>query len=174
MKCADFHDRLQELIDQRVDVDSDQLIGEHAAECAQCCDRMIAWRRIHSVVSPKVTRPKVTAPSVNRRSKWIAYATVAAALLFTVGWQFAKSDTDPSKTTIVAQQPSNADAATDRDIESLLAQSEAADWWAAEGGDWVAQTMPAVRNVRKGMAPLGRSLLQAVTILTIGGGDQHT
>ena len=48
-----------------------------------------------------------------------------------------------------------------------------ASWWrSVQDRDWVGQTMPAVRSVREGVAPLGRSLMRAVTILAIGGRDQ--
>lgn len=46
-------------------------------------------------------------------------------------------------------------------------------WWRrVQDRDWVGQTMPTVRSLREGVAPLGRSLMRAVTILTIGGRDQ--
>ena len=46
---------------------------------------------------------------------------------------------------------------------------DALEWWASvRERDWMAETMPAVRSVQQGVAPLGRSLLQAVTVLTVG------
>ncbi|NND96064.1 MAG: hypothetical protein HKN47_01905 [Pirellulaceae bacterium] len=42
-------------------------------------------------------------------------------------------------------------------------------WWRRiQSRDWIAQTMPAMQSVRDGVAPLGRSLVNAVTILAIG------
>ncbi|WP_372718552.1 hypothetical protein [Novipirellula sp.] len=38
--------------------------------------------------------------------------------------------------------------------------------------DWLGQTMPTVESFRDGVAPIGRSLLRAVTILTTSGKDQ--
>tara|TARA_R110002073_G_scaffold65408_34_gene163530 strand:+ start:9095 stop:9718 length:624 start_codon:yes stop_codon:yes gene_type:complete len=38
--------------------------------------------------------------------------------------------------------------------------------------DWLGQTMPTVESFRDGVAPIGRSLLRAVTILTTAGKDQ--
>ena len=60
---------------------------------------------------------------------------------------------------------------------SLLAQTvpelDPAGWWrSVQDRDWVGQTMPTVQSVKEGVAPLGRTLMRAVTILTIGGQDQ--
>jgi hypothetical protein len=38
--------------------------------------------------------------------------------------------------------------------------------------DWVGNTMPTVRTVQEGVAPLGRTLMRAVTILTLGAREQ--
>ncbi|GAA5506677.1 hypothetical protein [Novipirellula caenicola] len=38
--------------------------------------------------------------------------------------------------------------------------------------NWLGQTMPTVESFREGVAPIGRSLLRAVTILTTAGKDQ--
>ncbi|EMI18124.1 hypothetical protein RMSM_04939 [Rhodopirellula maiorica SM1] len=38
--------------------------------------------------------------------------------------------------------------------------------------DWLGQTIPTVESFRDGVAPIGRSLLRAVTILTTSGKDQ--
>jgi hypothetical protein len=47
----------------------------------------------------------------------------------------------------------------------------AEQWWQRVGGqEWVDRTVPAMRSVRDGVAPLGRSFIQAVTILAGGGG----
>lgn len=46
-------------------------------------------------------------------------------------------------------------------------------WWErVDGQEWVNQTMPTFRSMREGVAPLGRTLVRAVTILTIGSRDQ--
>jgi hypothetical protein len=52
------------------------------------------------------------------------------------------------------------------DVQQSL---DALEWWASvRERDWMAETMPVVRSVQRGVAPLGRSLLQAVTVLTVG------
>jgi hypothetical protein len=46
-------------------------------------------------------------------------------------------------------------------------------WWRdVQDRDWVSQTMPTVRSMQEGVAPLGRTLMRAMTILTTGGRDQ--
>lgn len=71
----------------------------------------------------------------------------------------------------------DADAVGIDDHEVVLAQVtgelDPAGWWrSVQDRDWVGQTMPAVQSVKQGVAPIGRSLLRAVTILTTSGHDQ--
>ncbi|MEM9586780.1 MAG: hypothetical protein AAGA03_05830 [Planctomycetota bacterium] len=109
-------------------------------------------------------------------------AAAAAVLLAVGGWyagrpiEVAAIATGPAKS---EASPSNSavptGAATSEITTSELAVSGLAygeglagdRWWARlSEASWLDQTMPTVRRVGEGVAPLGRSLLQAVSILT--------
>tara|TARA_R110002049_G_scaffold2750_8_gene22159 strand:- start:78294 stop:78959 length:666 start_codon:yes stop_codon:yes gene_type:complete len=80
------------------------------------------------------------------------------------------SSSPSSSMTAAASTVTIATSANDSSIHSTV---DAAQWWQdVQQRDWVAQTMPTVRSVREGVAPLGRSILQAVSILTIGSGER--
>jgi hypothetical protein len=72
--------------------------------------------------------------------------------------------------------PPRVDSASVEHDPAVLVQTGELDpalWWqSVQNRDWVGQTMPAVQSVRDGVAPIGRSLMRAVTILTTGGGEQ--
>ncbi len=151
MNCDDFEIRLQHTIDERVPLTSDVLLTGHADGCAACQDKLNVWLRIESVMPPQ--------PRVSRRVPMAA--ALAASVLFAVALGSLLRE-DPKKI-IVAE------------TDSLLAQADPSGWWSqVRQRDWVGETMPAVRSVREGVAPLGRSLLQAVTILTIPNGERTT
>jgi hypothetical protein len=73
--------------------------------------------------------------------------------------------------------------ASTRDIFRADARQHGVSWWKGIQGsewvdrdwiqqNWVNRTMPTVRSMQEGVAPLGRTLMRAVTILTLGGRDQ--
>jgi hypothetical protein len=162
MKCQEFSQRLQQTLDDRSDLGSDWQLQQHAQQCPQCREQWQAWQQIASVMQPAVD----TVSSSDRpRRTWRPVATVAAlaaAVLLAVLWQYSAASPelpagggDPVGVTLLPGQADPVDPA---------------DWWRhVQRRDWMAQTMPAVRSVRDGVAPLGRSLLQAVTLLTTGG-----
>jgi hypothetical protein len=80
-------------------------------------------------------------------------------------------------TASVDSDAADVDSAGMDDHQVVLAQVtgelDPAGWWrSVQDRDWVSQTMPAVQSVKQGVAPIGRSLMRAVTILTTGGYDQ--
>ena len=108
-----------------------------------------------------------------RRAHWRktipVLAGLAAVMLFAM---IAARDRSETNQTLVAQ-------ATDpgpRKTELAPAKDDDMDpalWWrSVQDRDWVGQTMPMVKSVQEGVAPIGRSLMRAVTMLTIGGRDQ--
>jgi hypothetical protein len=58
-------------------------------------------------------------------------------------------------------------------LARVASETDPTDWWnSVQDRDWLGQTMPTVNSVREGVAPIGRSLLRAVTILA--GGSERT
>jgi hypothetical protein len=101
-------------------------------------------------------------------------AGIAAAMLIAVtSFWYAP---DPAAV-IVDSGASEVDSVGIDDHQIVLAQAtgelDPALWWrSVQDRDWVGQTMPAVQSVKDGVAPIGRSLIRAVTILTMGGHNQ--
>ena len=53
---------------------------------------------------------------------------------------------------------------------AYMMRTDPAAWFQdVQQRDWLGQTMPTVESFRDGVAPIGRSLLRAVTILTTSG-----
>ena len=186
MNCEHFHQRMHLRLDDRLSLDSDPELIRHAEVCTDCGSQLHAWRSIESVLGPALIGPALTGrsmigpsmigPAVNygtsqpakvdRRKVYSALA-VAGLLFLAVGFVGSKLFDIADQ---VALSDSTTAPAAPIDIQASL---DAAEWWATiRDRDWLAQTMPAVRSVQKGVAPLGRSLIQAVTILTVGDPSQ--
>lgn len=103
-----------------------------------------------------------------RQRRWAA-AGLAAALLLV-----ARVQVDWSQREVVGTPSAKVPAATgelgSRSELGLLASFDEDPEWLREVADrqWLDQTLPAVRSVRDGVAPLGRTLLQAMALLTSG------
>lgn len=179
MNCDDFSQRMHERLDRRRTLDSDDELWAHGRQCESCRAQMDAWRQIASIMPSAVELPTHDAPKGDvltsgvRRNHSLgktlsALAGLAAALLIAVFVSWDDSHTNP---TVVA------DAAAVDQGETVLAQAsdeiDPALWWrSVQDRDWVGQTMPMVKSVQEGVAPIGRSLMRAVTMLTIGGREQ--
>ncbi|MGI9470993.1 MAG: hypothetical protein ACR2NZ_05650 [Rubripirellula sp.] len=170
MNCDDFSQRMHEQLDHRMPLEGDPELWQHADRCESCKAQIEAWQQI----APLVGRESEFRPSVRgreRRKNVLLAGTVAAGLA--AGFLFAFSGIPaPEK----SAQPTMAESLP-APSSPLLAQTsgelDPASWWrSVQDRDWVGQTMPAVRSVKEGVAPLGRTLMRAVTILTIGGQDQ--
>ncbi|MFK8115475.1 MAG: anti-sigma factor [Rubripirellula sp.] len=168
MNCDDFGQQLNDRLDDRLPIDCGEL-RDHARECASCQAQMDAWQQISSIL-PAGSVAVSRSDSSRRYAGGRAFAIAAVLLVaFTIHWKtdlgqaFSQSGSVPS-------QVDRGDEAT------VLAQAGDLDpigWWReVQDRDWINQTMPTVKSVQQGVAPIGRSLMRAATILTIGGPNQ--
>lgn len=185
MNCDEFQHRMHQCLDDRLSMDSDRDLSRHARQCEFCRVRMQAWSQIASVMSDRPATPAATAPvlmesrpdadSNHSRFALRNVAGLAAAMLIAmVAVWYAAS---PSSSPLVDSGDGVVDAAGVDEGELMLAQTtsrlDPADWWrSVQDRDWVSQTMPTVQSVKDGVAPIGRSLMRAVAILTLGGDGQ--
>ena len=161
MNCDHFQQRMQRRLDRRLNLSADPELARHAKSCGPCQDKMNTWQSIAFVIEGVDRFGAADCESVARRSMYPSLV-VAALLLIAVG--FAGSKLLTATDQVVLTESTN--ASSTGDVHTSL---DALEWWASvRDRDWLAQAMPAVRSVQQGVAPLGRSLLQAVTVLTVG------
>ena len=161
MNCDHFQQRLQIGLDRRLNLAADPELVRHAETCGGCRKKLDAWQSIAVVIEGADRFAAAEREPIGRRSLYPALAT-AALLLITVGFAGSKFMTVADQVTL----SESTNVSSTGDVQSNL---DALEWWASvRDRDWLAQTMPAVRSVQQGVAPLGRSLLQAVTVLTVG------
>ena len=167
MNCDEFLQRLHQRLDHRKSIDDDHELCQHASRCESCGAQLAAWRQIASVIPRTAPAPTPGTGGRSRIGKAVSViAGLAAAILLVVifaprGWQ-----SDPP---VAAKS----DSPTETALASSGSQLDPTIWWqSVQDRDWVGQTMPTVKSVQEGVAPIGRSLMRAVTILTIGGRDQ--
>lgn len=107
--------------------------------------------------------------SSRNTTRWVSVVSAVAAMITIAAFSLPRL-TDDSKP--VAELASHDKPAFSPTPESdIHAADESAfsstDWWQiVQHQEWMQQTMPAVKSVREGVAPIGRSLMQAVAILT--------
>lgn len=181
MDCAEFCQRLQERLDRRVAATDDAELCRHASDCSACQERLAAWTRIASVL-PIASPPKFVGAAMfadhdtsptreealgRQRNIWLGFVAsgLAAALAVAVCWPNPHPAAGVGENSLATARPTQ---------QTLAPQLEPLDpsilWRSVQNRAWIDQTMPAVRSVQQGVAPLGRSLLQAMTILTGGAG----
>jgi anti-sigma factor RsiW len=176
MNCDQFTERMHRCLDNRMSLEGDGELFRHAQGCDACQAQLDAWRRIASIMpcdQGGMSCEQVGCrPVSHRRSSTAkvlaAMVGLAAAMLFVLAAVRDHSGSSkPSAAESVAADPGRtAIAQTSGELDPTA-------WWqSVHERHWVEQTMPAVRSVQKGVAPLGRSLLRAVTILTTGARDQ--
>jgi len=188
MNCQQFTDALNECLDRRVSPGCDRRLQRHAEHCGVCRDQLETWGRIETALAPRNPSPAVLAADRCQRGgrgSWpdargrrrgrefhitFAAASLAAVLVITLAWPDGAPRAEPP-----AAGPRSlaaASAGADRPLRAgpaLVAEQ----WWQRLGGqEWVDRTVPAMRSVRDGVAPLGRSFIQAVAILAGGGGTR--
>ncbi len=166
MNCSDFERRMQHLIDNHRPLSDDHSLQAHAQRCDACYGRMQLWQQIESVLdeTPKGSGGRASPPRQQHHlAAWSLIAAVAAVLL--VAFLVSQPDDQLAavKTSRALEQVN--------DVDSLAAVDPALWWRNVQDQDWLGRTMPAVQSVRDGVAPLGRSLLQAVAILTTSRGE---
>ena len=194
MNCDDFLTRMHECIDDRVPFDSDPQLRIHAKDCPSCRMQWMAWLHISSVVSAAAddtsgaVRPENTRRNTANRihARGMSGLAVAALVLMTFvanhqgETKSGRTKTGPAALAVGIDhavvnhiQPFAGTVGPLRAGESVDSRVNAAQWWReVQDRDWLAQTMPTVRSLRDGVVPLGRSIMQAVSILTVGGGER--
>ncbi|WP_182868944.1 hypothetical protein [Stieleria mannarensis] len=191
MRCDQFHDRLDLLLDRRADVRQDTLLRDHANKCPTCHDSLQIWCTIDEHINP-AAEPDHDAPSPQTALP-ISNATIwavacAAVVIVCVGLAGLWRSSSQSRDSVIAStnlgQPvdladgidhadempahENAAATSDPLPPSTALNWQTSQWWSAMSDEpWVDHTLPAVNSVRIGVAPIGRSMKQAMTILMI-------
>ncbi len=167
MKCDEFGRRMHQRLDDRWSLERDDELCRHARDCESCRWQFQAWCQIASIMPANSLPARIDTPRKVFFRSAVAVAGLAAAFLCMVTMVPSGQDTLPPRV----------DSASVEHDPAVLVQTagelDPALWWqSVQNRDWVGQTMPAFQSVRDGVAPIGRSLMRAVTILTTGGGEQ--
>ncbi len=168
MNCERFYQKMQDRLDDRLALNGDQDLVQHASRCGNCRSKLDVWMSIESVIGlPRVS----IAPQAPKASRFPAYALACVAASVLIALTFVPREHDgSSEVNAVASASTPASSFDPTGVDAAL---QAAQWWSeVRGNDWVSQTTPTVRSVREGFAPLGRSLMQVVTILMVGESGQ--
>ncbi len=190
--CEQFERALHDRLDRQQSVDDCEELFSHATRCARCQMILSTWCHIDASLSQPASVGGATPSSratftphatwsdsasdsrgSSTRGGWMAIAAILVASL--TGMTLYSDPFGVSQTgETVAQFRANQSSSPPL-IDGLVSNVDAVAWWQEmQDRDWVAQTMPTVRSVREGVAPLGRSLRRAVTILTTGAGSEQT
>ena len=199
MRCDQFQQRLDWLLDQRRNVRQDDSLCRHSEKCDVCRERLEIWDQIDVFVSPdplavsrlEESRPvsRQTKSRVKMRLMQSALAVGAAILLFVSLNPLRQNPLGPvgqpesQKIASTLEIPPEPEAL--RELSRIESESpdqnppvtvepagqlvwQSSRWWTAVSDDqWVSQTIPAVTSVRLGVAPIGRSMKRALSILMI-------
>ena len=184
MRCDQFQQRMDQLLDQRRDVSEDAALSLHAKTCESCSQHLQVWSKIDETVgcgqaSGSDRNQAIPTDGKNARLAVGILATAAAVLLMvSAGSWFFRPKPEQTQT-IAAAIVADPDSATNQNPaplgppQSNLQQApqlawQSGQWWSAVSDDqWVNRTIPAVNSVRIGVAPIGRSMRQAFAILMI-------
>lgn len=168
MNCHRFEQRMNELLDQRLPLESDSLIQSHLQQCPSCRDRLLTWQPIGELYAQSPSHRT----SISSR---LVVSALAAGIIFALVVPFGllRHGDDPTAMLppVVAPEAEVDIAATElpSPVADLDDAVDSHQWWRnVQPGDWIAQTMPTVRSVQEGVAPIGRSFMQAVNLLTLG------
>lgn len=167
MNCEHFQQRMQSRLDDRSALDDDPQMIEHSLECVDCYAQLNVWRSIELAIGSPVVDQTSIQPSTNRNRAGIMAAVAASAL---IALSFVGRDRSEVVAPLVLAPLVSANTTQPRTEEiDLVTTLQAIQWWeTVRKTDWIGRTIPAVRSVQDGVAPLGLSLIQAVTILTMG------
>lgn len=176
MRCEEFIEHLHERLDQRLPLGSDRDLELHAAKCDDCWSEMCVWLEIAPLLKSgqiECAQVEVASSSKGHRAlPPIMTAVLAAAILVAVvGISPTKSNSKPILSdAAVSSGTVSSGTVSSGSVAQVTGELDPVVWWrSVQDRDWVEETMPTVRSVRQGVAPLGRTLVRAVTILTIGG-----
>ncbi len=189
MNCEEFAQRMHHCLDHRSALEDQGDLASHASQCESCRAQLEAWQQISSIMPEVTVEVRGDETTGDTRGKSIAmFMGLAAAVLFAAVSLWGRADIDTpvvadstiGNPTVAARDDGEMAEVTGAESGSrptMLAQAavelDPTSWWqSVQDQDWVDRTMPAVRSVQEGVAPLGRSLMRAVTILTTGGHDQ--
>lgn len=183
MNCEEFDQSMQLRLDARQSLWTDRALLDHASRCEGCEFKMRTWSEIDRVMLPP--RPltpatdgqrsgRVKTPAIFAR---VIVGLAASVLIVMVMWphpsrSIVRSPQEPLLRDVTADSTPAAAVHSTAGMALVAAEMDPATWWrGVQDHDWIGQTMPAVQSLREGVAPLGRSLRRAVTMLTIGGAD---
>ena len=193
MNCDDFTQWLQTGLDERRDLRMPRDVRRHYNECDSCRGQMEAWNQISAILpgeSPIPTQSNLHRQRIAAISGIVSAIAAVWIVSFFIGQQenprtiaqvtpptpakLSSMDTMVSEGTTVSE--STVGRSRGHRFEPLVVISvddqdkvgPAAWWGRLQNRDWIDRTMPAVQSVRDGVAPLGRSFVRAVTILTSG------
>ena len=195
MNCQQFDRRMQRELDRRGSPAANPLLRRHAETCESCRRRLDLWAEIERVLPGPSTKPDRRAakvgdaglpasgedvPRSDRRRReaaggWALAMAVAAVLLAAVWFRVETPETQLAGSRPADETGSERVTPGQPDIGVTAGASVwAGELWVRDLAEtpWLDQTMPAVRSVRDGVAPLGRSFLQVFSILSQGGGLQ--
>jgi len=168
MNCDDFLERLQHRLDHRQPIDQDQPLQHHATHCDLCRGQLFAWQQISQIMPTAMAEPiENRAPLLRRLA--LSATMIAAAVMF--AFFVITSDSERSAVGSVSVRFDRIETA-----ETLVARDstvDASQWIrSVRERQWIDETMPTVYSFREGVAPIGRSLIRAVTILTTSSAEQ--
>ena len=186
MNCIEFRQRLNDRLDQRLNVEDDQPLRAHRKVCQACDESSRIWFEIGAAFDPSAAAMNQSDQAVRPQHRhWsraasrglLAVFASAAAILLIAAIQVRRSanpvsSTVPPATSPMPQEPLPSELATDNDSvplrPELLPVWQTDQWWNAVAEErWIHQTLPAVDSVRVGVQPLGRTMRRAIAILMI-------
>ena len=175
MSCDRFDQRMNVLLDDHQSLSDDPVLQSHTSTCAACQQKLLIWQSIEGI-GPACSPEFSNHDSFNRAR----VSVLAAAFLIAVGLSWCFRVDDPVAANLKLSDPmsqaaggpglvDSAESAVPTEREERRSHLDPGRWWeSVEPQQWLAQTMPTVRTVQESVAPLSRSLKQAVEILTFG------
>ena len=189
LSCEQFRRRMDELLDDRRDAATDAVLRNHADDCSTCRDALRLWSQVDLVFSghadrqdPPPVRPAAISNTLSPQAKTALTLAAAVLLLLGLGRLISLSSQPENRIIASAELPESSGAmaplrsggdetsSTDSPDQELANAEDPAwrsgNWWIAVADDrWVQHTLPAVDSVRQSVAPIGRSMKQAIAIL---------
>ena len=172
MNCDEFAQLMHERLDHRQPIGADEGLRRHARQCDSCRAQMDAWQQLAKIMPAPTGEPAAVAQHTAASNPPYHLIALAAAVLIVIVPFTLRSDPVPTIAVDTADSVI-VPAPQESDLAHIGGDADPAYWWrSVQNRDWVGQTMPTVRSVQEGVAPIGRSLMRAVTILTTGAQDR--
>lgn len=162
MQCENFEQRMHWLLDQRMDLATDEQLQEHAAECLSCSRMMHEWTTVALEIKSRVGQRSRR----GQRPKWavwnssLAGVGIAAIWLVAAFWQQPPNEVPVSGPVVAVPKVAGiaSHQAVGIDLTEFQARLKEPQWW----GEVVASAWRPVDPVAKGMRPLADSLQTAL------------